>query len=123
MDAEIDRRFRDMNQKIEALQNQAPTKGGSYNTDPSFSIKIMQEPLPYHFKMHQLECYEGLADLVDHLEGFKVVMLLHDAIDAVLYRILKGVAHHWYSTLKSRTIHSFDQMSHLFVTHFISSRR
>ena len=65
---------------------------------PTFSIEIMGQLLPHYFKMPQLESYDGLADPVDHLESFKVVMLLHGATDVILCKVffstLKGVAQH-----------------------------
>ena len=55
-----------------------------------------------------------------------MMMLLHGAPDAILCRAfpstLKGAARNWYSALKPGTIFSFDQMSHQFVAHFVSSR-
>ena len=54
------------------------------------------------------------------------MMLLHGAPDAILCRAfsstLKGAARNWYLVLKSGTIFSFDQMSHQFAAHFVSSR-
>ena len=35
---------------------------------------------------------------------------------------LEGSSKDWYSALKLGTIFSFDQMSHQFVVHFVSSR-
>lgn len=46
----------------------------------------MQEPLPKHFKMSQLKIYDGSTDPVDHLEGFKTLMLFQEATDVVLCR-------------------------------------
>ena len=87
---------------------------------------IMQEPIPPNFKLPQFESYDRTSDPVDHLEAFRTMMLLHDAPDAILCRAfpstLKGTARNWYSTLKLGTIYSFDQMSHQFVAHFVSSR-
>ena len=54
------------------------------------------------------------------------MMLLHGMLDAILCRAfpstLKRAARNWYSMLKSGTIFSFDQMSHQFLAHFVSSR-
>ena len=65
----------------------------------------MQEPPPHHFKAPQLENYDETVNLIDHFEGFKIVMLLYGAIDAILCRVflsnLKGMAQHWYYSLKS----------------------
>ncbi|XP_014679194.1 PREDICTED: uncharacterized protein LOC106819047 [Priapulus caudatus] len=86
----------------------------------------MQELIPPNFKLSQFESYDGTSDPVDHLEAFRTMMLLHGAPDTILCRAfpstLKGAARNWYSTLKSGTIFSFDQMSHQFVAHFVSSR-
>ena len=98
---------------IEALQNRAPARDDGYNIDLPFSIEIMSQPLPHHFKMPQLKKYDGSADSIDHLESFKAVMLLHGVADATLCRVfpstLKGVARQWYSNLKLLIISSFDQ--------------
>ena len=88
---------------------------------------IMQEPIPPNFKLPQFESYDGTSDPVDHLEAFRMMMLLHGAPDAILCRAfpstLKEAARNRYSTLKLGTIFSFDQMSHQFVAHFVSNRR
>ena len=88
---------------------------------------IMQKPIPSNFKLPQFESYDGISDPVDHLEAFRTMMLLHGVPDAILCRAfpstLKGATRNWYSALKSSTIFSFDQISHQFAAHFVSSRR
>lgn len=68
-----------------------------------------------------------MTDLVDHLESFKVLMLLYRAIDGILcqafFPIMWKVAWYCYSSLKPNFIHSFEQLNQFFATHFISSRR
>ena len=115
-----------MNRRIEKLHHAPPAYGEDICTDPSFSQMIMQEPIPPNFKLSQFESYDGTSDPVDHLEAFQTMMLLHGAPDAILCRAFpstfKEAARNWYSTLKSGTIFSFNQMSHQFVAHFVSSR-
>ena len=75
-----------MQQWIDALQ--APQRQDTdlkFNIDPLFTQKIMSEPLPSQFKIPQLEPYDETADLMDHLENFKSLMLLQEAIDVILY--------------------------------------
>lgn len=57
-----------------------------FTTDPPFREHIMLEPLPKHFKMTQLEIYDGSINLVDHVDNFKSLMLLHKATNGVLCR-------------------------------------
>ena len=115
-----------MNRRIEELHHAPSAYGEDICTDPPFSQMIMQEPIPPNFKLPQFESYDGTSDPVDHLEAFRTMMLLHGAPDAILCRAfpstLKGAARNWYSALKPGTIFSFDQMSHQFVAHFVSSR-
>ena len=77
--------------------------------------KIMQEPIPQHFKAPQFKDYNGTTDPIDHLETFKEAMLLYRVTDIILCRAfpitLKGMARHWYSSLKSVSIHSFEELS------------
>lgn len=40
----------------------------------------MAKSLPRYFKMLQLDIYDRSTDLVDHLESFEVLMLLHRAM-------------------------------------------
>ena len=73
-----------MNRQIEELRHAPPTYGENICADPLFSQKIMQEPISSNFKLPQFESYDGTSDLVDHLEAFRTMMLLHEAPDAIL---------------------------------------
>ena len=116
-----------MNRWIEELRHAPPAYGEDICTDPPFSQKIMQELIPSNFKLPQFESYEGTSDPVNHLEAFRTMMLLHGMPDTILCRAfpstLKEAVRNWYSMLKPSTIFSFDQMSHQFVAHFVSSQR
>ena len=92
----LDQRFWEMNRWIEELRHAPTAYGEDICTDPPFSQMIMQEPIPSNFKLPQFESYDGTSNLVDHLEAFRTMMLLHGALDAILCRafssILKGAA-------------------------------
>lgn len=99
------------------VQNQASThdKGLGFNIGPPFTSKIMQDSIPTNFKIPYLESYDGLGYPLDHLESFQTLMLLCQVTDAVLYQalslILKGMARHWYSSLKPGFIDSFKELA------------
>lgn len=42
-------------------------------TGPLFDARIIMGPLPKHFKILQLDIYDGSTDLVDHLKNFKAL--------------------------------------------------
>ncbi|XP_010906743.1 uncharacterized protein [Elaeis guineensis] len=116
-----------MYERIKVIRHLTLALDGGYNTNPLFSDRIIQKPLLLNFKMPRLESYHGITDPVNHLESFKSLMLIHGVTDATLYHTfsstLKGTTKYWYTSLKPWMIHSFDQMSQLFVGHFVSSWR
>ena len=78
--------------------------------------------------MPLVEPYDGTSDLRDHIKSFKTLMLLHGASDTLLCKTFmvtfRGLVWDWFLGLKSGFIHSFDQFTRLFVSHYaISSRR
>lgn len=44
----------------------------------------MQALLPRYFKAPRFENYDATTNLVNHLENFKAMMLLHGATNAIL---------------------------------------
>ena len=68
----------------------------SYNNQPSFTSRIVQEPLHLYFKLPLLEVYDRTINPIDHVETFKIAILLQGASDAILYQAipptLKGTA-------------------------------
>ena len=95
---DINHKLREMNEQIETIRNQAPMRDEGSNIDPPFNVRIMREPLPNSFKKPHLESYHGITDPMDHLKGFKILMLLHGATDIALYQpfpsTLKSIARH-----------------------------
>ena len=85
-----------MNRRIEELRHAPLTYGEDIYTDLPFSQRIMQESIPSNFKLPQFESHDWTSDLVDHLEAFQTMMLLHGASDVILCRAflstLKGAA-------------------------------
>ena len=67
--------------------------------------------IPRHFKIPQVELYDGTIDPFDHMGSFKAHMMIQGASDA-LYCLafpttLKKAARIWYSGIPPATIHSF----------------
>ena len=114
---------------MDTLRRLAPSREDDtgLSTEPPFAAHILVEPLPRHFKVPQLEVYDGTSDPLDHLQGFRTTMLLHRATDATLCRAfpstLRKSARYWYSNLRPGSIQSFEQLSRSFVAHFASSRK
>ena len=63
-------------------------------TDSPFTEPVNSCPLPQKFRMLQIESYDGVKDLLDHLETFKTLMHLQGVPDEIMCRafptMLKG---------------------------------
>ena len=74
-----------------------------------------------------METYDGLRDLLDHLESFKTLMHLQGVMDEIICRAfpttLKGPTRVWFSKLAPNTVSAFKELSRHFVTHFIGGQR
>ena len=72
----------------------------------------------------QLEIYEEKTDHMDHLDSYKSLMSLQGYSDEVMCKAfsatLKGQEGSWFKKLSPETIDSFDNLSRLFVTNFMS---
>ena len=82
-----------------------------YDTRPPFTKRILRETIPRHFKIPQVEPYDGTTDPLDHMGSFKAHMMIQGASDA-LYCLafpttLKKAARMWYSGIPLDTIYSF----------------
>ncbi|XP_010245105.1 PREDICTED: uncharacterized protein LOC104588740 [Nelumbo nucifera] len=93
----------------------------------AFTDAITSEPLPPHFKAPTLETYDGTTDLDEYLESFRALMLLHGYSDTLTFRAFqvtfKGAARRWFVKLPPCSINSWEQLTNLFLAHFISSQR
>ena len=96
-------------------------------TDLPFTTEVLNRPLLPKFRLPQLESYDGSKDLLDHIESFKMLMLLQMTPDKVMCRAfpttLKGAARVWFSKIPPGTIVDFEQLSKGFVHHFIRGQR
>lgn len=48
------------------------------HADLPYTAEVMVVPFPPKFKVSQIEMYDGSRDPIDHLENFKVHMILHE---------------------------------------------
>ena len=96
-------------------------------TDSPFTIPVNSYPLPQKFRMPQIESYDGVKDLLDHLETFKTLMHLQGVPDEIMCRAfpttLKGAARIWFSRLTPNSINTFKELSAQFTSHFIGGHR
>ena len=54
--------------------------------DSPFPKDVLECPLPPKFQLPQLETYEGLKDLLDHIEFFKMLLNLQQTLNKVMCR-------------------------------------
>ena len=114
---------------INALRGQVYTNLDKlvHRTNSPFTSQVTSFPLPTKYQMPQVEAYDGLRDLHDHLESFTTIMHLQGVLDEIMCRALsitlKGPARVWFSKLTPNTVSTFKELSGHFVTHFIGGQR
>ena len=95
--------------------------------DSPFTTEVLNRSLPLKFCLPQLESYDSSKDPLDHIESFKILMLLQITPDEVLCKAfpttLKGATRIWFTKIPSGTIADFEQLSKGFVHHFIVWQR
>ena len=96
-------------------------------TDSPFTTAVNSFPLPHKFHMPHIDSYDGVKDLVHHLETFKTLMHLQGVADEIMCRdfptTLKGVARIWFSQLTPNSVSTFKELSTQFIAHFIGGHR
>ena len=96
-------------------------------TDSPFTTQVNSCPLPQKFRMPQVVSYDGVKDLLDHLETFKTMMHLQGVPDEIMCRAfpttLRGAARIWFSKLTLNSINTFKELSAQFTSHFIGGHR
>ncbi|XP_077242376.1 uncharacterized protein LOC143882870 [Tasmannia lanceolata] len=122
------RRIEEMGHRIEELaKDPSRPVSRAFSSRTPFTDDVMGAPAPRGFKMPSIPQYDGTTDLVDHLETFRTLMLLHGALDGFLCRAfpttLTGAARDWYSRIRPNSINNFDDFGEDLVRHFMSSRR
>ena len=96
-------------------------------TDSSFTAAVNSFPLLHKFCMPQIDSYDGVKDLLDHLETFKTLMYLQGVAYEIMCRTfpttLKGAVGIWFSRLTPNSISTFKELSAQFTAHFIGGHR
>ena len=111
----------------EAIRVRAPIPMDALvqQTESLFTAEVLHFPLPTKFRMPQIEAFDGMKDLVDHLNTYKNQMELHGYQDPVRCRAfaitLKGSALTWFNKLPPASVSSFKELSIAFVSHFIGA--
>ena len=112
----------------EAVKGRAPVSMDSLvqQKESPFTAEVLHFPFSVKFRMPQVEAFDGMRDLVDHLNTYKNLMELHGYQDLVRCRAfaitLKGPTLAWFNRLPPSSISSFRKLSIAFVSHFIGPR-
>ena len=127
-----EQRFRSLQQELgrvkEVVKGRAPDTMDTLvqQTESPFTAEVLRYPLPTKFRMPQVETFDGVKDLVDHLNTYKNQMELHGYPDPIQCRAfattLKGPALAWFNRIPHSSIFSFRELSIAFVSHFIGAR-
>ena len=127
-----EQRFKSLQQELsrvkEVVRGRAPDTMDTLvqQTESPFTAEVLHFPLLAKFRMPQVEAFDGVIDLVDHLNTYKNQMELHGYQDPVRCRAfaitLKGPALAWFNRLPPSSISSFRELSITFVSHFIGAR-
>ena len=77
--------------------------------------------------MPQMDLYDGTMDPCDHLERYRILMMIQGVNDPLMClsfpTTLQKSAWAWYSGLTPESIVSFEQLEEMFVAHFSTSIR
>ena len=127
-----EQRFKSLQQELsrvkEVVRGRSPDTMDTLvqQTESPFITEVLRFPLSAKFRMPQVEAFDGVRDLVDHLNTYKNQMALHgyqDPIRCSAFAItLKGPALAWFNRLPPSSISSFRELSIAFVSHFIGAR-
>ncbi|GKV39620.1 hypothetical protein SLEP1_g47367 [Rubroshorea leprosula] len=69
---------------IEKGRQRQPELMYTTSVEKAFAEEIIKELVPINFKTPQLAEYDGTQDPVEHVQGFRMVMMVHGASDALL---------------------------------------
>ena len=124
--------LRNMMKEMKELKSAMKEKGGENldgmirRMDSPFTTEVLNRPLPPKCRLPQLESYNDSKDPLDHIESFKMLMLLQMTPDEVICRAfpttLKGAVRVWFNKIPLGTIANFEQLNKGFVRHFIGDK-
>ena len=96
-------------------------------TDSPFTTAVLECPVPFKFHLPQLKPFDGLKDPRDHLNTFRTTLGLQQPPDEIQCRsfptTLKAAAREWFTKLPNSSINNFEQLSNVFLHHFIGGQR
>ena len=80
-----------MRKEMDELKSAMKDKGrenldGMIRRMDSLTNEVLNHPLPPKFRLPQLESYDGSKDPLDHIESFKMLMLLQMTPDELMCR-------------------------------------
>ena len=88
------------------------------------SEEILRVQFPKKFSAPSFEYYGGTSDLMQHLRHYQDKMAVYSYDDRLLCRLfpssLKGLAFDWFYSLKSGTLHNFEQVAQAFLSQYSS---
>lgn len=74
-----------------------------------------------------MEAYDRTQDLNENFETFNTHMTINRFLGEVACKVFpltsRGLVRTWFGSLTPGFIGSFDELAHLFLTHFVASRR
>ena len=116
--AEMDKKWEDMQAKMEAMEKRVATKDAYVNLELLGSSPFTQEVddtmPPKGFKLITMESYDETTNLINHLDMFRTSMSIQREKDAIMCKAfsttLKKVAKSWLSSLKPRSINIFKEL-------------
>ncbi|GLT82257.1 hypothetical protein SLE2022_401500 [Rubroshorea leprosula] len=112
--------------KIEAGRQRYVEPAHTASVEKAFIDDIIREPVPSNFKTPQLAEYDGTQDPVEHVQGYRMAMMVYGASNALLCKqfpaTFRKAAQAWFATLPEKSIQTFDQFVNMFINHFTASR-
>ena len=118
-----------MQTKIEAMEKRVTIEGAYFNLEAlknsPFTQEFDESMPPKGFKLPTMDSYDGMVDLIDHLEMFRTSISIQGVDDAIMCKAfpatLKKVARFWLSLLPPRSTSTIKELGEKFVSHFIRS--
>ncbi|XP_075669981.1 uncharacterized protein LOC142639727 [Castanea sativa] len=90
-------------------------------------MAVLERPVPAKFWLPQLEPFDGLKNLQDHLNTFKTTLGLQQSPDEIMCRsfptTLRWAGREWFTRLPTSSIDNFEQLSSAFLCHFVGGQR
>ena len=111
-----EQRFKNLQQELsrvkEVVKGRAPDTMDTLvqQTESPFIAEVLRYPLPAKFRMPQVEAFDGIKDLVDHLNTYKNQMELHGYQDPMRCRAFATTlspALAWFNRIPPSSISSF----------------